>query len=349
MDTKPKGSPEPTWVALGASEWRPYLHQHPAGTIYHDPRWGQIMEAAYGNRPLYLTARRGAQVVGTLQLIRQRGLLSGSHLCSVPYFDAAGVLADDDEARRQLVAEAQGLLRESGGDWVELRQLEPLCASLSTRSDKIALWLTVPAGSEAMWKQLKPKVRTKVRKSQKHGLQVIHGGAELLAEFHATYSRSMRELGSPPHGQRFFRLILERFGDAAEIFVVRAAGVPAAASFTLRDRHALRVPWSGSHPALRYLGANRLLYWSMLERAADLGAPAFDFGRSTRGSGTHEFKKEWGARDVPLYWHFLLPEGGAVPDLRPDNPRYKLLVACWKRLPLWLVGALGPRIVGRLS
>ena len=68
MDTSPTGSSEPTSVAMGATEWRPYLDQQPAGTIYHDQCWGQIMEASYGNRPLYLTAPRGAPVVGTPQL-----------------------------------------------------------------------------------------------------------------------------------------------------------------------------------------------------------------------------------------------------------------------------------------
>jgi len=134
------------------------------------------------------------------------------------------------------------------------------------------------------------------------------------------YVRAMRDLGSPPHSKRFFRLICDAFGPAVRIFIVRHPGQPIAASFTLTDARAFHVPWSGSDVRFRNLSANRLMYWSMLAAAATGGSPTFDFGRSTRGSGTHEFKAEWGAQEVPLYWQYLMPAGRDMPDLRPAAP-----------------------------
>jgi serine/alanine adding enzyme len=92
-----------------------------------------------------------------------------------------------------------------------------------------------------------------------------------------------------------------------------------------------------------------LLYWAMLEGACRLGATCFDFGRSTRDSGTHKFKKQWGAEDVPLHWHYLLAEGQDPPGILPDSPKYQSAVACWKKLPVWIACAIGPRIIGKLS
>jgi hypothetical protein len=37
--------------------------------------------------------------------------------------------------------------------------------------------------------------------------------------------------------------------------------------------------------------------------------------------------------------------GGAVPDQSPKNPKFRLAIEAWKRLPLWLANAAGPRIV----
>jgi len=97
------------------------------------------------------------------------------------------------------------------------------------------------------------------------------------------------------------------------------------------------------------VNANMLLYWSMLAEACGMPVRYFDFGRSSIDSGTFRFKKQWGAEQVPLIWQFLLADGKTLPDLRPDSPRYRVMVACWKKLPVCLAGRVGPRIIGRLS
>lgn len=329
--------------------WDAYLAGRPEASVYHAPGWGAVMARAYGNTPFYLTAGRDGQTVGVLQLVLQKSILFGKHLCSVPYFDAAGIVADDADACGALLAEARALGDRLGVDWVELRQLASLGESIPVRSDKVTMWLDIPQGEEAMWKQLKTKIRTKVRKSRKSDLEVAHGQAELLDEYCDVYSRTMRDLGSPPHSKRFFRLILDEFGSAVKLFVVRSQGRAVAASFTLTDRLGFHVPWSGSDVRFRSMGGNRLLYWEMLAHAAESGCPTFDFGRSTRGSGTYGFKKEWGAREVPLYWHYLMPPGKDLPELRPDSPKYRLMVSCWKKLPLCLARTLGPRIIRKLA
>jgi len=335
-------------VSTEAPDWAGFLSDQPGAGVYHDPRWGQVMARAYGNRPYYLTATFAGRIVGVLQLVHQKSLLFGSRLCSLPYFDASGVLGEADAATA-LLARAERLRGELGCDVVELRQLQPLNPSLPLRTEKVTMHLPLAEGAEAMWSALKGKVRTKVRKAEKNALDFTAGGVELLGEFMAVYARTMRDLGSPPHSRRFFRVILEAFGEAVRLFVVRGRGRPLAASLTLTDAWGLHVPWSGSDKRFSRLGANRLLYWRMLAYAAEAGLERFDFGRSTRNSGTHEFKREWGAQEVPLYWHYLLPAGREVPEIRPDSPRYRLLVGCWRHLPVGLARLLGPKIISKLS
>lgn len=330
-------------------DWDAYLARHDQATIYHDGRWGEVMKASYGNAAFYLTARRGGRIVGVLQLIWQKSALWGSHLCSMPYFDASGILADDEQARQVLLDSARQLGERHATEWVELRQMSPLNDSLPARDDKVTMLLQLPADAEAMWQQLKTKVRTKVRKAEKEDFSIAHGREELLGDFCDIYIRAMRDLGSPPHSRRFFRSILDAFGQDVLLFSVRSAGKPLAASLALVRGRYFHVPWSGSDTRFRQKGANRMLYWSMLKYAAEEGLSTFDFGRSTVDSGTYEFKKEWGADPVRLYWHFLMPEGKPMPDLRPDSPKYRFMVACWKKLPVWMARVIGPRIIGKLS
>jgi hypothetical protein len=71
----------------------------------------------------------------------------------------------------------------------------------------------------------------------------------------------------------------------------------------------------------------------------------FDFGRSKTGTGPYAFKRNWGFEPTPLCYEFRLAAGHKPPDLNPLNPKFRLLVAGWKRLPLPLATRLGPMIV----
>ena len=86
------------------------------------------------------------------------------------------------------------------------------------------------------------------------------------------------------------------------------------------------------------------LYWALIERAAKQGLSRFNFGRCTPGSPTHVFKAQWGAVDEPLWW-YAGRGSGAASTPSPDSAKFRLAVRIWQRLPLGIVGAVGPRIV----
>jgi len=170
-----------------------------------------------------------------------------------------------------------------------------------------------------------------------------------LEYFFAIYLRTMRDLGSPGHSREFFQLILQHFGQTVRLFVVYQGRRPMAASLTLADRQGLHVPWAGSDWRYSHLCANMLLYWAMLEHGCLSGASVFDFGRCSRDSGTYQFKKQWGSHEVPLYWQYLLPVGGQMPELRHDSAKYQKVIEYWKKLPLSAARHLGPMIIRKLS
>jgi serine/alanine adding enzyme len=46
----------------------------------------------------------------------------------------------------------------------------------------------------------------------------------------------------------------------------------------------------------------------------------------------------------PAEWQYFLRRG-TIGDMRPENPRYGLMIRAWRRLPLWVARAIGPQIV----
>jgi serine/alanine adding enzyme len=74
----------------------------------------------------------------------------------------------------------------------------------------------------------------------------------------------------------------------------------------------------------------------------------FDFGRSSIGSGTHRFKRQWGAREVPLYWLYWVPREANLPEVNKENPRYRLAISLWQRLAVSLTKLISPSIVKSL-
>lgn len=326
------------------------LAAFPSAGIYHSPRWARVVLDAYGLSVLSLTAVRDGTTVGFLQLVLQKSLFWGKRLTSLPWFDASGILAVDDDVRKALLESASQLRNENRAKHVEIRQNEELPLDLPQREDKVTMLMDLPPDSQTLLKDFRYKTRNRVRKSLKQKMEFASGTDELLDEFYAIYFHTMRQLNSPPHSKRFFRCIIEHFPDESRLYVVRIAGRAVAAGFTLRDRRGAHVPWSGSDRRgdKKRLG-NVRLYWGMLADACEDGMRSFDFGRSTRESGTWQFKKQWGAHEVPLHWYFILPDGQQLPELKPDAGMYRTLSKLWGRMPACMIRRLGPRIISRLA
>ena len=306
------------------------------------------MEQIFRHRTLYLVARRHDAVVGVLPLVLFQSPFVGRAVISLPFLNYGGLLVDDREAGDALVDAAVRAARDFGAAHVELRHQRRLLDPVPCRQHKIGLPRALPTTPELLWRDIDRKVRNQVRKAQKEGLTAVEGGVELVAEFYSVFARNMRDLGTPVYPKRLFTETLRAFGDDARVHMVRLGSRPLAGAIALRFRDTVLVPWASSLREFRPLCPNTLLYWSMLERATAEGLRTFDFGRSSRSGGTHQFKVQWGASEVPLYWEYPYLVGDNLPDHGPSNPRFQRAIALWKRCPLWVTNAVGPHLVRRI-
>jgi FemAB-related protein (PEP-CTERM system-associated) len=219
---------------------------------------------------------------------------------------------------------------------------------MAIRDDKVAMLLPLADTQDGLLKQLSSQRRSQIKRARAADPQCQQGGLELLPDFYAVFARNMRDLGTPVYGRTFFANILRRFPQFASLLVVRVGGRPAGAALVIGYRDSMEVPWVSTIRDYNSLNINALLYWEMLQLARCRGYRIFDFGRSSKDSGTYNFKSQWGAKPRQLYWHYWLPPGGAMPGLTPTSGKFAVAVRVWKRLPLAIANRLGPSIVKNL-
>ena len=272
-----------------------YVSAHPASTSYHRQAWLGVIERAFGHETRYLVANTPSGIAGVLPLVFFRSRIFGTFTVSMPFLNYGGVLADSPEVERLLLGGAIEATQARGGAHLELRHQGQHYVELSPKRHKVAMELGLESEVDRQWQKLDRKVRNQVRKGEKSALEACAGGAELLPEFYEVFARNMRDLGTPVYGRRFFEEVLQTFPEESRVFVVRTGGGPVAASIVHWFQDRIEVPWASSLRAFNPLCANIFLYWEMLKFAVQRGFRTFDFGRSTPGESTYQFKKQWGA------------------------------------------------------
>lgn len=336
-------------VAGDADAWDRYVGTRPAAGAYHQFGWKSVVERSFGHKTHYLLAEDGQGVTGVLPLVWLKSRLFGNFMVSMPFLNYGGICADDMGAREALLREAIRIAREAGSSHIELRDAGPLDLGLPAKTAKVAMRLELPDDPETLLKSFDAKLRSQIRRPGKDGMTARVGREDELESFYRVFSENMRDLGTPVYSKTFFKNILEEFPASTWIHTVYTRlGEPAASGFLFGFKDTLEIPWASSLRRYNRSSPNTLLYWSVLSFACEKGYGVFDFGRSTPGEGTYKFKEQWSARPVQLYWHYWLKSGGTLPEINPHNPKYRLAIACWRRLPVQLTRVLGPSIVKNL-
>jgi hypothetical protein len=102
--------------------WDAFVSALPDASVYHASAFRRDFENAFDHECVYLSARRGASIVGVLPLVSLRTLPFGRFLVSLPFFNYGGVVTSDEEAARALLARATEEARLRKARHVELRR-----------------------------------------------------------------------------------------------------------------------------------------------------------------------------------------------------------------------------------
>ena len=322
--------------------WEQFVQRHSQCTNYHRWSWKQVFERVFGWQARYLLAEEDEVVRGVLPLIHQRCMLR-SYLSSMPHLKGGGIVAESREAELALFQTAVAEAGRIDATYLELRHATEHELPLVEREEKVGAMVPVGATAEERLRRLDKKTRNLVRKSLTYGMTAEFGSSEVLDAFYGVYRRNMRDLGSPSYSRTFFAEILNCFPNETRICIVRLEGQVVAAGFLLGFRRILEVGWASSYRKFLNLKPNMFLYWKILEFAAEHGHEFLDFGRSSRDSGTLQFKLQWGAVQSDLHWGYWRRDQSYLG--RPRSGGMQFASRVWKRLPLAITNVLGPALV----
>ena len=337
------------WDRRDSEQWSALVRGTGHATLAHAPEWFDVIQQAYGHSPVYLQAEGPGGRLAVVPAFHLRSRIFGSVVASMPFLDGGGPCSTAGELDAVL---AHALIEEAtrlGAGSVELRSTVELDLPSPAVTSKVNLVRALPKDRHDLWRRLDAKIRNQVRKAERSGLSVEFGHRGALDAFYNVFAVNMRDLGSPVHSRAFFAGILDRFGAKARIALVRRGTDVIGGLVALAFQDTLVVPWASSLRQYFDLCPNVILYWETMAAACQEGFARFDFGRSSRDSGTYRFKRQWGAEEVPLYCYQVPTSPGGSRSLSPTDSRGALLVALWSRLPVAATKLVGPRIRRHLT
>lgn len=324
--------------------WDEFVRASDGWTHMHLIGWRTVISSVFGHDCPYLVATDGGRIRGVLPLVSVRSRIFGSFLVSMPFLNYGGPLGDA-EAIGALVDAAVGRANSSGTDLLELRSRTPLDIRLPDSGRKITVTMPLePDDPEALWSRFSSKFRNKLRKGAKEGIDVRFGHDQVEG-FYSVFRHHMRDLGTPTPPGGLFDSVARTFPESTWFGCAYFEGRPIAGGCATLWGNELEMTWSAALREFNSLRPNGHLYWSFMERACAEGYRTFNFGRCTPGSGTHAFKRSWaGAEDEQLHWYYLSEDDrSATPT--PEDPSFAWGPRVWKRLPVSLASAIGPRII----
>jgi FemAB-related protein (PEP-CTERM system-associated) len=330
------------------SRWDAFVERCPEATFFHRSGWREVLQRAFRHECFYLLAERGQEVEGILPLARIKSALFGDSLSSLPFCVYGGIAADTAEAGIALRKAACELADTLKVDSMEFRNVKPSDSGWPTKDLYFTFRKSIDPDNEVNLKAVPNKQRAMIRKGIKSGLSSEE--VEDSSRLYRVYSESVRNLGTPVFSAKYLETLHQVFGPDCRTLMITDNGEDIAGVMSFYFRGEVLPYYGGSIARARSIkGSNDFMYWELMRRSAEEGLSSFDFGRSKAGTGPYSFKKNWGFVPTALPYEYYLVAADSVPNVNPTNPKYRLLVDTWKRLPLPVANLLGPVLARNLG
>lgn len=329
--------------------WDAFVAQCPDATFFHRAGWKRVIEQSLGHRTFFLYAEDGdGSIVGVLPLVFIRSALFGRSLSSTAFCVYGGPAVTVADAGERLTARAVAIGEQLRAGFLEYRSRTPTQPAWHHKSSLYATFRKrLDADPEKAFLAIPRKQRAMVRKGIGAGLatEIDYG----VGRLHAIYAESVRNLGTPVFPRRYFSALQREFGSDCEVQTVVQNGRPISSVMSFFFRDEVLPYYGGGTPAARPVAGNDFMYWEVMRRAIERGSRLFDFGRSKVGTGAFSFKTHWGFEPEPLHYEYFLLRAKELPEINPTNPKYRLFIEAWKRLPLPVANMIGPWIAADLG
>ncbi len=337
--------------AQGDPRWEAFVTSHPNGLIYHHPAWLQVLEEAFGYKPVNLACEdANGQLRGVLPLFYKRGLFTGRQYSSLPRTPVGGPLACDDQAMAVLVRAAVERTRDESGAQLQLKMLSNALDGLV--EDMVgAPWretyiLELPERPELVHignSRNHARIKWAVNKASKLGVEVHEAETEHeLWAWYKLYLDTMRWVAVPPRPYHFFEIAWQQLRPRGLMRLLLAKQYEAgrarllAGSLFLMFGQTVFYAFNGRRREDLSLRPNDAIHWRAIHDTCADGFRHYDLGEVTQGNqGLAEFKSKWGAEPKWLHrYYYPAPRELEISMLESNSRAHQLMSAAWRRLPI---------------
>ncbi|MGO4893915.1 FemAB family XrtA/PEP-CTERM system-associated protein [Flavobacterium sp. W21_SRS_FM6] len=320
--------------------WDDYVNGHSQGSFCHLFGWLNVIVKSCGHTPHYIIAESDSSVVGVLPLFEVKSFIFGHTLCSTPFCMYGGAIADTDDIKQTLEKFACDLAEKLQVDYLELRYQTKQTSVLIEKSQHGYFIKELPVTEDEILLSIKKKQRAVIRHSLKNGLSVtVNKDIDSLYEI---YSTSVRNLGTPVFPKKLFSALVAEFGNNVDVLTVYKDDMPLSSVMSFYYKNTVMPYYGGGLSEARASKSNDHMYFQLMCHAVKKGCSIFDFGRSKNDSGAFSYKSTWGIDPSPLYHYYYLVKSRELPNLSPNNPKYKTFIRMWQKLPLPVSQFIGP-------
>ncbi|HVB23702.1 MAG TPA: GNAT family N-acetyltransferase [Ktedonobacteraceae bacterium] len=344
---------------LGATtSWATTLEQQRQNVFYYHSAWLELITNLYGYTVIPLTTTNDAgEVSGYLPLCLMHSPLTGRRLVSLPFSDHCPILAESERDADNLVAQAIELAHQHKARYLELRTGGN--DALAGRGDMIqgdlyVRWvMPLTNNPDTLWSQMRKPVQHQIKKSRKLGVEIrlAESPEDVLHYYQLHLQTRSKKHGMPTQPQRYFLDAWHAFAshNMMQILLAEHEGHTIAGMVLFAAGKTVRYAYGASDEQYLHLAPNNLLMWTAMTWGCSHGYQELDMGRTANDNeGLMEFKRRWGAIQTPLpYYYYPRIDGLAATSER--SRKFRLLTACWRKLPLQVAGPLGGHLYRHLG
>ena len=289
---------------LSARDWDDTMASYDDARVFHSSAWLQSLDEALPGQVVRFQIEMEGEVCGHWCgfMIKKFGIkVFGAPLPGTatdymyPLFKQPPAVAGFLKAVRTWASERRVGLIEIGGEYFD----DPSLSAAGYRLHPSRTYrVDLAGGADAVWQRLKPTMRNKVRKAEKHGVTIIEDTSPTFARDFSAMLRAVfnRQGKAPSYDQRRIETVVRILTDAGRLSALTAMRDEErlASVILLHDARTVYF-WAGaSYPSAYPLGANDIIQWRALQLAISRGLEGYD------GCGGGEYKEKFGGALVSL-------------------------------------------------
>ncbi len=327
------------------SAWQDFVRDN--GHLYHDIRWLDIIHLSYCFEPHFYLIYKDNELFALAPLFR----IKKNSLLSLPFISYAGFCFKKDSAINESDNFIEKLMLETdfGFDIIETRTKNGRLIENSLTPEDPKIYVTMiknlDGDIDSVFKNFDKKQRNMIRKSEQEPFELVDTD---LNTFYKIYLKATNDLGTPGHKKIFFKNIIESFGYSVRLKLLKREKLDVGVLFEIdyfRTRYDM---WAFSLKDFFQYKPNVFMYWETLKDAIEKKIELYDFGRSTTGGGTYNFKKNWGAEPFRLdYIRIKKNNDSLIKDNLKPREGGKLPII-WSKTPHFITNNIGPIIRKRI-